>query len=384
MRKTAIVFILMVCLFLQPSTEILAAPPRPIKILWFANLHEKPHPENNPFWNYTKSFISAASKDLGIDLTIIYTKVNHFGLLRMADDILKKPETRPDAILFHNYKYTGQKLLELAEEYGVNSFVFNAGFSDNEAVGKPRTKYRGWIGELYPDDEYAGRLLAKELTKEAIKLEKRNSQQTLSALSFAGSTHSQASLLRVKGNNRFQKTTPIYNITNTIFTNWSKEKSKTITSMAIERNPAISIIWAASDLMAEGAVEGAVNHGWTPGKDFVAGGVDCLPIAQELIKNGKMAVSVGGHYTDGAWALILIHDYFNGIDFARTTGVTLYSKMFALTATNCSSFGDLKQRLTPESIDGIDFSSFSKKYNKSMKTYPLNAISFFNSQHCEQ
>jgi len=350
----------------------------PLKIVWFANLYEKPDTTDNPFWSLTKQFIEASAEDLGVDLNIVHTNQNHIYLMEEAEKLLQNINTRPQAILFHNYKFTGKKLLRLAEKYKVKSFVFNSGFAEKENVGKPGEKYKHWIGELYPDDAYAGWLLAKKLMEEAANLPGVNPEKKVKAFSFAGSTHSQASILRVKGNDRFQSENSDYNNVSTFYADWSKDRVFNATNRIVKRLPELKIFWTASDQMALGVIEGAIKHGWLPGKDFVVGGVDCLPETQELVKKGLISVSVGGHYTDGAWAILLIHDYLKGVDFSGDHGVTLSSKMFAITSGGYEKYSDLSHKLSRQYIDLIDFRLYSRWYNKKMISYPLDALSFLD------
>ncbi len=375
MRYLSVVIVLFVVFHLTPAKSDERVP---LKIIWFSNLYEKPNPRNNPFWHFTKRFIKASAYDLNIDLMIVYTEQNHIYLLEKAEELMSDSETRPDAILYHNYKYTGKKLLEIAETYQVKSFVFNAGFTEKENVGLPREKYRHWIGELYPDDTYTGWILAKTLMEEAEKLPGVKDTGRMQVFSFAGSKHSQASLLRIAGNEQFAKDNSRYENVSTFFADWSKDKVFEVTGLVIKRQPDLKIFWAASDLMAQGVIESALENGWQPGRDFVVGGVDCLPEAQDLIKKGLMTVSVGGHYTDGAWAILLIHDYLMGIDFLVEQGVTMYSKMFALTSGNNKKSSVLADQLSLESIESINFKQYSRWFNPEIVGYSLDALTFIN------
>jgi hypothetical protein len=39
------------------------------------------------------------------------------------------------------------------------------------------------------------------------------------------------------------------------------------------------------------------------------GGIDWAPFAFEQVRRGTFVATVGGHFMDGAWALVLLHDY---------------------------------------------------------------------------
>lgn len=343
-----------------------------IKIVWFANLDKKTTMESSPFWMLNKALVQEAANDLKIQLKIIYFDGNQFDLIHSAKTIMKDKTTRPDAILFHNFKFTGSKLLQIAEQYQVKSFVFNSGFPPKDHVGIPRERYKHWIGQIFPNDHETGYLLAKTLFKEAKKLPKYENHSTLKGIGFTGTKFSQASLLRAKGLQEFDNKTDAFELYNTIYTNWTKAKAKSISIKAIDRYKELSIFWAASDTLAKGIIDAASSKGMVSGKDYVVGGVDGLPSIQPLVENGQLTVSVGGHYADIVTALIMTHDYLKGIDFADTEGTTIYSKMFALTRSNSASFGNLRKKLSSEHLRQIDFSKYSKWYNQDLKKYDFS------------
>jgi PAS domain S-box-containing protein len=104
---------------------------------------------------------------------------------------------------------------------------------------------------------------------------------------------------------------------------------------------------------------------------IVVGGVDWDKAAQEAILNGRMDVSVGGHFLDGAWAAVLLYDYLNGIDFANER-LQFESPMVGITRANLKKFSPFL------SLDkqSLNFRLFSKVLNQQLKLYSLdlNAI----------
>jgi PAS domain S-box-containing protein len=99
--------------------------------------------------------------------------------------------------------------------------------------------------------------------------------------------------------------------------------------------------------------------------------VDWDKAAQEAILNGRMDVSVGGHFMDGAWAAVLLYDYLNGIDFANER-LQFESQMVGITRANLKKFSPFL------SLDkqSLNFRLFSKVLNQQLKLYSLdlNAI----------
>ena len=82
-----------------------------------------------------------------------------------------------------------------------------------------------------------------------------------------------------------------------------------------------------------------------------------------------MTATIGGHFMEGGWALVLIHDYAKGIDFVEELGVKIPTPMQALTAANVKSYQD---KMHPEKWSQIDFKQFSKVYNKKLTKYDFS------------
>lgn len=75
---------------------------------------------------------------------------------------------------------------------------------------------------------------------------------------------------------------------------------------------------------------------------------------------------------EGAWALISVHDYLKGHDFANSEGLKMKTDMSLLSAENYQRYARL---IEPATWSRIDFKRFSKVYNPQLKTmtsvYPV-------------
>ena len=333
------------------------------KIAWFWS-----NPDSG-FWPVVERFVSAASRDLGVDIDIYPYGDNPMMVVPTVEKVLSQADSRPDAIMFHNYKNTGQDILELAEKYQVPAFVFNAGFSPESQVGKPREKYKYWIGQMLPDDEHAGYVLARRLMTEAQKINRRGKDGKIHVVALEGNRSSEASNARVRGFNRAIKENPDFVIEQFFHSKWWERLAFEAFELSIIRYPEVSMFWAASDSMAIGVVKAAEQHGWVPGRDFVTGGVDLLPGDLDYLISGKLSVSVGGQYAEGAWTIILLYDYLNGYDFTGFESTTFSSRMKDYTKSDITESRNLSENLTRENINKIDFKRFSRTYNPDLKAY---------------
>jgi len=290
--------------------------------------------------------------------------------------VLTNPDTRPDAILFHNFKNNGRQILQLSEQYKVPAFVFNAGFNARENVGQPREKFKYWIGLMLPDDEYAGFTLAKRLMIEAKKINKRGKDGKYHVVALEGNRASEASNARVRGFKKAIKGSEFVNL-QFFHSKWREHLASEAFKLSLIRYPDVSMFWTASDSMAIGVIKAAADQGWIPGKDFVTGGIDILPRNQDYLKSGKMAVSVGGHYVEGAWAIIALYDYLMGYDFAAIGPIVFSTKMGHHTSVSFTELGDLRQKLSQENIMKINFKRFSRAYNPDLKKYNFEFKALF-------
>lgn len=357
-KKTAIIL-----LFLCFTAEYALAAH---KVAWLRSGSE------SGFWPVVERFLRAAAHDLDIELEVIVFDDNPILMVQLAEKTLSAKETRPDCILFHNHKKRGAKILELAEKNNVYAFVFNAGFPENSDVGKPREKYTRWIGQMLPDDEYAGYILAKKLFEAAVRLETYNKKGPVHMVALEGNRTSEASNARVRGLKRALKENK--NLINEQFfhSKWKENLAIEAYSATVSRYPDVKLFWAASDNMAIGITKAAEKNKLTAGIDYVTGGIDLLPENQSYLKSGQTAVSVGGHYVEGVWALILIYDFLNGHDFKETGKTSFLTRMTAYTADGYSETGDLKKNLAVDRLKQIDYKKFTRTHNPDLKQYEFN------------
>ena len=358
---------LIAALALSSGNNAFAANP---KIAWFWS------DPGSGFWPVVERFVSAAAKDLGVDIEIYTYGDNPMMVLPTVEKVLSQATTRPDAIMFHNYKNTGEEVLELCEKSNIPAFIFNAGFPPENKIGNPRETYQYWIGLMLPDDEYAGYILAKRLMAEARKINKRGKDGKIHVVALEGNRSSEASNSRVRGFNRAISEDPDFVIEQFFHSKWWERLAFEAFELSIIRYPEVSMFWAASDSMAIGIIKAAKENGWVPGKDFVTGGVDLLPNDLEYLESGEMSVSVGGHYAEGAWATILLYDYLKGYDFADIESSVYSTRMGDFTASDVKSV-NLRQKLSKAHIEKTDFRRFSRAYNPDLKKYNFDFKELF-------
>jgi ABC-type sugar transport system substrate-binding protein len=115
--------------------------------------------------------------------------------------------------------------------------------------------------------------------------------------------------------------------------------------------------------MALGAAETLEAAGRKPGVDVVVGGVDWAPFALQKVRSGTFAASVGGHFLDGAFALVLLHDYDQGLKLPSL----VKSHLALATRENIERC----ERAVTRHRE-IDFRRFSRAATPSLTSYPFS------------
>ncbi len=322
-----------------------------------------------PFWGMVTDYMTSTAKDLDIDLQVYYSHSNRYKSLEIVQDILSSP-SKPDFLIYHLQTQIGARILEAAERANVHSFVINTNIPESERqnVGKPRDKYRYWLGHMLPQDKFAGELLASALYERAIELKKTDKNGKVQMFGLTGINDNTASIDRNQGIKDFVSKSPDIKLHQIVSADWDKEKAKTITKVLMARYPNTKVIWSASDLMALGAVEALGELGLEAGKDVLVGGIDGSRLGLQAVQSGSMTTTISGHFIEGAWALLLIHDYAHGRDFIDDLGTVMQTSMEQIHAgniTSCMRIFDI------DYIDNINFKAYSKVLNPDIKHYQL-------------
>lgn len=328
-----------------------------------------PSSTSNPFWNQVTNFMQVVARNLDMQLDVRYANDNRYEGTNLATKALAS-HPKPDFLIYIYQTGQGQEILSAAESAKVYSFIINTDVndSDRETVGKPREKFKYWIGHLFPDDVAAGQELANRLFEAAKAQGKLGQDGRVHAVALSGGRDSSAALDRNEGLQQALQSHPEVTLHQLVFTNWEMKLARSQTQGLLKRYPEASVVWAASDFIALGAIEAIEENKKNAGADVLAGGFDWTTAGVHAVKNGKMLATLGGHFMDGGWALVLMHDFYHGIDFAPS-GTTIRSRMHVISQENVDSFLALPSK---KQWDDIDFRQFSKIYNPKLLKYDFS------------
>lgn len=325
-----------------------------------------PGAKDDAFFGPMVEFMKAAADDLMIDFEVIYGRRNHVVYEENARTLFKRATT-PDYVIITNTRGAASLVLPLAERYYTKVVIINEGLHDDqiEVLGSPGKKFKQWIFQYLPDDTLPGYLLAKILIKAAKSNKNIGSSGTYHMAAIAGHKASRASTLRIRGLKRALKEHPEVRLVQVINADWKREIARTATSRLLRRSPEISMLWTASDLMATGVVAAAKGRKLLMGVDLFTGGIDWAPFAISAVQDGDFKATLGGHFMDGAWALVMIYDHAHGLKIPKTS----YSTFSAITRKNVDRYTTLFGK---KQWNRIDFTHFSRHLDPTLKTYDFS------------
>lgn len=364
--KTPLGTTMMICLFLVlclvwPAAGYASLPANTINVT-FVN----PDKPGNPFWDLVTEFMKASADSLDIELQVIYGDADRYVTTSKAIAAIQA-SPRPDYLVFMYQKGQGYQILDAAERHQVHTFIINTDIPEAERarVGHPRERYRFWLGHMFPDDVTAGQLLTQQLVEAARKARPSSSPVSRDLIALSGSRDSSAALDRNRGLENALAADPDVRLRQLIFTGWSAEQTLDQTLALLKRYPDVTLIWGASDGIALGAIDGSRQSGRVPGKDIFIGGMDWSAAGIQAVRDGTLVVTLGGHFMEGGWALVLLHDYHYGRDFSDI-GLTLKSPMQAVTAANVVRF---QYKMDASRWKSIPFHAFSRARHPALTTY---------------
>lgn len=325
---------------------------QPIKVT-FVN----PGAIDDPFFGRLCSVMESASKDLNVSLEILYSGRDYINGIEIGKEILHRDE-RPDFLLLINEDGMAERLLIEANKLGVKCILFNEGLSDQflKEHGNPAEAFEHLIAQVLPNDSLAGYLLAENLCSDIKAPTKAN------LLALGGSPRTSSAILRKKGLEQYIKENPHIKLLQSIPAHWRQDKATYVTKQAYKRYRKIDVIWSASDLMALGALDALGDKG-----EVATGGIDWATFAFEEVNSKRFKTTVGGHFFDGAWALILIHDYVKLGKLAKKN--YLSNSFHAITSANINL---ALAKLSKNDWDYIDFKEYSKVYNAKLTQYDFS------------
>jgi len=334
-----------------------------------------------PYWSNTYAVAQAAAKDLNINLTIVEGQGHH---LYQAEVLAKLvlDQKKPDLLIFHAYKQNAYKYFDSLEQAQI-SFITYSNFTDthtlpaHKQLGRPQGKYKYWLSEHHVENAQGAALLVDSLIKQA-KNKQVASSKELKVLALSGDLILQ-SLERSTG--VAAQVSDIDNVllVQDIIANWSAEDAKSKFKKLYVRHKGIDVVWASSDVMAIGALNGAIELGLEPNKDIFIGGFDWNMDAINKIKTKELSASAGGQFYHIAWLLVQVYDHFNNHSpFGAGKKDNKINDTYAvIEQSNLAQFEPLTDI---NNLGDINFYCFTKTYTR-QKNYDFTMLNLLHQSN---
>ena len=326
-----------------------------------------PGKSTEPYWLSYAQFMQAAADDLGISLRVLYAERDPQLMLEQARETLQGGQP-PDYLVFVNEQYAGPEILRLAKDTQVKLFAVSSTLTADQQnlIGQSRENYPNWIGSLVPNDEEAGYIMASSLIMQGLQAKPR---VALQMLAFSGNKQTPAAQLRERGLYRALREYPQVRLQQLVNSEWNRQRAYEQAQILLPRYPEVSLIWAANDEMAFGVMRAAQAMGKTPGQGLWFSALNnSLEVLQARIDE-RVNVLVGGHFTAGGWALVLLHDYDAGVDFALRGGKDRQDPLFM--RLDKAQAKRLLKRIRGKGF-ALDFRRFSAVYHPKLVNYQFS------------
>ncbi len=324
------------------------------------------------FWYKVSHFMQAAAADLNIDLEVLYAERKHTRLTRLAREVSSRDKKPDYLIIVNEMKQGAPQLVEAVQAKIKTLMILNTLVNETDIAqfGTPREVYQEWIGSLVPDNHLAGYKVATSIINRLLEQKNPSDSAKLQMIGLTGDFATPAALSRNEGlKQAIKENEQLVELKQLLVCNWSRKVASHKTQRILHRYPDISGIWSANDPIALGAMSAAKRLHRQPGKDIFFAGLNWDQPALRAIQRGELVSSMGGHFMTGGWALVLLHDYHHGKDFAQP-GAAL--KMPIFDEINASNVDSYLEMFGDQDWQKIDFTRFSKVYHPELKNYEFS------------
>jgi ABC-type sugar transport system substrate-binding protein len=344
-------------------------------MLWaagFSVVFINPGRSEEPFWRSATRFMQPAAQQLDIELEVLYAERDHLKMVELVRDVAGRAK-KPDYLMIVNEKLAAGEMLKIADKAGIKTLLVFSKFEDAQIAefGKPREKYRHWLGSLTPNATEAGQLTAGELLRQAQLSRTVADDGKVHVAVIAGDKVTPTGTQRLQGAVDVFAANRSVVLEQVVYGNWERARANEQAAALLLRYPKLNAFWAASDLMAYGAMDAAEAAGRKPGTDLLFSAINNSPQVLQARVQGRISALAGGHFTAAAWGLVMLYDYHHGKDF-RKEGLELNPPLFVLLDEEraqrfLSRFGD-------ENFTSFGFRQFSKHLNPQLHSYQFSLL----------
>lgn len=311
------------------------------------------------FWPMTARLMEVAAKTFGVQMEVLYAERDHLLMLRQAEEVSRRSDL-PDYIVMVNEKQAASKMLRMFKDTSTKILLIHNDLTteQRQELGNEREQIKNWIGTAKTDE-------ARSTFRMMEALYSKLGTSEPQVIGITGSRSTPVSTERAQGVSNFIAQAARGKQLQLMYGNWGAVDAESKAKVLLGRYPQANIIWAANYSMAQGALKAVKESG---SSILVGSTATAPPTAPSMAEQG-MSVSLGSHFFIGAWAMVMLYDYHNGIDFAEYGGARQkLDHLYVITQDNSPRYYEVVY----EQTDAIDFSTFSKYLNPSPGGYTFS------------
>jgi ABC-type sugar transport system substrate-binding protein len=311
-----------------------------------------------PYWSLVAQSMGAAAKSLGVRLEVLYGERDRLLMMRQAEEVARRSDP-PDYVIMVNEKSAAPQMFRMFANSAAKILLLHNDLTDEQRreIGNEREQIANWIGTVTSDPRHAAFLLMEYLYDRIGSPEPR-------IIGITGDPNTPVSMERARGVEDYVSRAGRGKINQLVFGDWSYADGEQKAAVLLTRYPDTNIIWAANDSMALGALR-AVK---ASGRSVLVGGMGGWPDALSSVAEGGLAATAAGNFVVGPFAIVLLYDYHQGIDFAAHGGVAQQLQYFIVSPDNVARY----ESVLMKRIGSLDFSQYSKALHPGPGAYDFS------------
>ncbi|MDW3205844.1 MAG: ABC transporter substrate-binding protein [Alphaproteobacteria bacterium] len=367
----AFAMLILVGLFaMAPAARVAAQAPiqGPVRILFI-----NPAPPEDKHWGIVTDVMKAAAKDLNVELEVQHAFHSAAYTLKHVSLAAQRP-VKPHYIVFRNVDGVAIKVFQAAHYAGINTITIDAPLQKSEIsqIGGPREKVKTWLGQVVPDAATAGESLVTLLVK---AVQQNGAKGVIEVVAMSGPERDVGSQVRVFGLKRGLSKIGNARLLHSFPGDWDTRVADREAYKAFRHAAESQVWWVADDNMTLGVLNVLRNTHRRIGADTVIGAFHWTEPMMTAILQNKVHYVAGGHFIQGAAALILAHDHARGRDFADL-GLNYTMDFSFMYRKNVAQVGRI---MIAGAWDRIDFRRFSRAANPALQQYDFNVNSYLKA-----
>lgn len=355
---------------MAPAARVAAQAPiqGPVRILFI-----NPAPPEDKHWGIVTDVMKAAAKDLNVELEVQHAFHSAAYTLKHVSLAAQRP-VKPHYIVFRNVDGVAIKVFQAAHYAGINTITIDAPLQKSEIsqIGGPREKVKTWLGQVVPDAATAGESLVTLLVK---AVQQNGAKGVIEVVAMSGPEQDIGSQVRVFGLKRGLSKIGNARLLHSFPGDWDTRVADREAYKAFRHAAESQVWWVADDNMTLGVLNVLRNTHRRIGADTVIGAFHWTEPMMTAILQNKVHYVAGGHFIQGAAALILAHDHARGRDFADL-GLNYTMDFSFMYRKNVAQVGRI---MIAGAWDRIDFRRFSRAANPALQQYDFNVNSYLKA-----